>query len=90
MSLDLATVNAPGDHMVLIATEPLTSNEAWQPFAPGELKVFVAGEQVWSRQGSGSAQAPRPGRRGAIPASRGRAELLANADTFLPAISQPA
>jgi glutamine amidotransferase len=90
MSLDLATVNAPGDHMVLIATEPLTSNEAWQPFASGELKVFVAGEQVWSQQGSGSATSPRPGRRGAVSASRGRADLLATVDAFVPAISQPA
>ena len=30
----------------LFATRPLTSNEAWQPFARGELKLFVQGEEV--------------------------------------------
>ena len=30
--------------MALIATEPLTRNEAWTPFGAGELRVFVAGE----------------------------------------------
>jgi hypothetical protein len=33
--------------MVLVATEPLTRNEPWEPFAAGELRVFVDGEQVW-------------------------------------------
>jgi glutamine amidotransferase len=27
----------------VIATTPLTSNESWTPFAPGELRVFVDG-----------------------------------------------
>jgi predicted glutamine amidotransferase len=48
MSMDLSEANAPGDHMVVVATEPLTSDETWTPFEPGELKVFVQGEQVWS------------------------------------------
>ena len=45
--LDLAQANGPDDRMVLIATEPLTRNEPWRPFAAGELRVFEAGEEVW-------------------------------------------
>jgi glutamine amidotransferase len=29
--------------VAVVATEPLTDNEAWTPFAPGELRVFVDG-----------------------------------------------
>lgn len=57
LELDLATANGPDDRMVLVATEPLTRNEAWQPFAAGELRVFVDGEQVW-RHAPARAAAP--------------------------------
>ncbi|MEX8518338.1 MAG: class II glutamine amidotransferase [Leptothrix sp. (in: b-proteobacteria)] len=56
LALDLSVANGPNDRMVLVATEPLTRNEAWVPFAAGELQVFVAGEAVWRRTGP----APRP------------------------------
>jgi glutamine amidotransferase len=49
MRLDLSVANGPDDRMVLVATEPLTRNENWLPFVPGELRVFVAGEPVWQR-----------------------------------------
>jgi predicted glutamine amidotransferase len=49
LALDLSVANGPDDKMALVATEPLTSNEDWRPFAPGELQVFVAGERVWGR-----------------------------------------
>lgn len=55
LELDLATANGPDDRMVLVATEPLTRNEAWQSFAPGELRVFVDGEEVWRHAPSRSA-----------------------------------
>ena len=45
--LDLAQTNGVDDRMVLIATEPLTRNEPWRPFAAGELRVYEAGEEVW-------------------------------------------
>ena len=45
--LDLAQANGPGDRMVLIATEPLTRNEPWLPLAPGELRVYADGEELW-------------------------------------------
>ncbi|WP_295956956.1 class II glutamine amidotransferase [Rhodoferax sp.] len=48
MTLDLRQANGESDRMVLVATEPLTADEPWDSFAPGELKVFVDGAQVWS------------------------------------------
>ena len=47
--LDLAQANGPDDRMVLLATEPLTRNEPWQPLEAGELRVYAAGEEVWRR-----------------------------------------
>ena len=52
---DLGAANGQHDRMVLVATEPLTRNEPWEPFAAGELRVFVDGEQVWQ------AASKRPG-----------------------------
>jgi len=49
LTLDLGAANAPHDRMVLVATEPLTRNEPWEPFAAGELRVFVDGEEVLRR-----------------------------------------
>jgi glutamine amidotransferase len=31
---------------VFVATEPLTASPDWHPFAPGELRVYLAGQQV--------------------------------------------
>ena len=53
LTLDLASANGVDDRMVLIATEPLTRNEEWVAFEPGEMQVFVAGRPVWR-------SAPRP------------------------------
>ncbi|HET9644351.1 MAG TPA: class II glutamine amidotransferase, partial [Burkholderiaceae bacterium] len=47
VELDLGAINAPDDQIVVIATDPLTSEEPWQAFETGECKVFVNGEQVW-------------------------------------------
>ncbi|MBA4344868.1 MAG: class II glutamine amidotransferase [Methylibium sp.] len=43
LSVDFAAHTTPTDRVAVIATEPLTEGEAWVPFQPGELKVFVAG-----------------------------------------------
>jgi len=43
ISVDFSAVTTPQDRVAVIATEPLTNNETWQAFAPGELKVFVDG-----------------------------------------------
>ena len=46
MSVDFARVTTPADRVAVVVTEPLTANEAWVPFAPGEIKVFVDGLPV--------------------------------------------
>ena len=43
LSIDFAERTAPSDRVALVVTEPLTSDESWTEFAPGELKVFVHG-----------------------------------------------
>lgn len=43
VSIDFAQVTTPHDCVAIIVTEPLTANERWIQFAPGELKMFVEG-----------------------------------------------
>ena len=43
LRVDLAALNGPQDRICIVVTEPLTTNEAWAAFAPGDLKVFVDG-----------------------------------------------
>nr|WP_229417164.1 class II glutamine amidotransferase [Massilia sp. Root418] len=43
-SIDFSNHNGIDDRMAVIATEPLTSNERWVAFVPGELKMFVDGK----------------------------------------------
>lgn len=43
LSIDFAQHAAPGDRVAVVVTTPLTSDEAWTPLVPGELKVFVNG-----------------------------------------------
>lgn len=49
MQIDLSKHNHVNDVISVIATKPLTHDEAWQAFAPGELRVFVDGENVPAR-----------------------------------------
>ncbi|MBC7701295.1 class II glutamine amidotransferase [Aquabacterium sp.] len=44
MSLNFEDLTDQGDRVAVIATEPLTSDEVWTRFQPGELKAFVAGQ----------------------------------------------
>ena len=46
LSLNFAQLTDPQDRVVVIATEPLTLDEPWVPFQPGELRAFVGGEPV--------------------------------------------
>jgi glutamine amidotransferase len=46
LSIDFSQHNHLDDRIAVIATHPLTSNEQWLAFAPGELKVFVGGKVV--------------------------------------------
>ncbi|MBY0571376.1 MAG: class II glutamine amidotransferase [Burkholderiaceae bacterium] len=43
VTVDFAEVTTPDDRVAVIVTEPLTSDEIWTQFAPGEMKVFVDG-----------------------------------------------
>jgi glutamine amidotransferase len=43
MSVDFAQVTTPQDRVAVVVTEPLTADEPWVAFAPGELKVFAGG-----------------------------------------------
>jgi glutamine amidotransferase len=43
VSVDFSQVTTPDDRVAIIVTEPLTTNESWTEFRPGELKVFVDG-----------------------------------------------
>jgi glutamine amidotransferase len=43
LSVDFSKVTTPNDRVAIIVTTPLTTNERWMEFAPGELKVFVDG-----------------------------------------------
>jgi predicted glutamine amidotransferase len=41
--VNLADLNGPEDRLVIVVTEPLTTNENWICFEPGELRVFEGG-----------------------------------------------
>ena len=43
LSIDFAQHTSPQDQVAVVVTAPLTVNEPWTPFQPGELKVFVDG-----------------------------------------------
>lgn len=43
VSVDFSQVTTPQDRVAVIVTEPLTANETWHAFQPGELKVFIDG-----------------------------------------------
>jgi glutamine amidotransferase len=46
LSVDFARNTSPTDKVAVVVTAPLTVNESWTPFQPGELKVFVDGQVV--------------------------------------------
>ena len=46
VTVDFSQVTTPNDRVAVIVTEPLTTNEVWHPFAPGELKLFLDGAPV--------------------------------------------
>lgn len=46
LTVDFSEVTTPNDRVAVIVTEPLTTNETWQAFSAGELKVFVDGSPL--------------------------------------------
>ena len=43
LTVNFASLTAERDRVAIVVTEPLTRDEAWQVFAPGELRVFAGG-----------------------------------------------
>jgi predicted glutamine amidotransferase len=43
LSVDFAAQTTPSDRVAVVATEPLTTDETWHAFAPGEMRVFAGG-----------------------------------------------
>ena len=43
LRVNFAEHTTPDDRVALVTTEPLTTNERWTAFSPGELKVFAGG-----------------------------------------------
>ena len=42
-SVDFAALTTAADRVAIVATEPLTADETWHAFAPGDMRVFVHG-----------------------------------------------
>ena len=46
LSVDFAALTQATDRVAIVATEPLTSGEAWTPMTRGEMQVFVDGAPI--------------------------------------------
>ena len=46
LEVDFNEVTTPNDRVVVVATAPLTRNEAWEGIAPGTLQMFVEGRSA--------------------------------------------
>lgn len=46
VEVDFSQVTTPQDRVAVITTEPLTKNETWTPYAPGEMILFKEGQPV--------------------------------------------
>ncbi len=46
LTVNFAEHTTPNDRVAVVVTEPLTADEAWQAFAPGELKAFQDGRPL--------------------------------------------
>ena len=46
VSIDFAKYTTPEDRVAVIATAPLTDNEVWTRFAPGDLMMFQHGDVI--------------------------------------------
>jgi glutamine amidotransferase len=46
LSVDFSELTTENDVVTIVSTEPLTTNEQWRPFAPGESLLLVDGEIV--------------------------------------------
>jgi predicted glutamine amidotransferase len=46
VTVNFAAHTTPDDRVAVVATEPMTRDEAWTPMAPGALHAFVAGRRL--------------------------------------------
>ncbi|MGY5393660.1 class II glutamine amidotransferase [Acinetobacter sp. NigerLNRRAM0016] len=46
VEVDFSQVTTPDDRVAVITTEPLTQNEVWQAFQPGEMILFQYGQPI--------------------------------------------
>ena len=46
VTVDFAELTSPRDRVAVVVTEPLTHDETWTAFAPGEIRVFVDGAPI--------------------------------------------
>jgi predicted glutamine amidotransferase len=46
LSVNFAAQTTVHDRVAVVVTTPLTTNEDWQPIAPGQLRVFAEGQQL--------------------------------------------
>ena len=46
VTVDFAEQTSPRDRVAVVVTEPLTKDETWHAFAPGEMRIFVDGAPV--------------------------------------------
>lgn len=49
VSIDFGTETTPNDKVTVIATAPLTNNEHWNTYQPGEFRVFKDGVSIFHR-----------------------------------------
>jgi len=54
LSVDFAQLTSPDDVVTILATEPLTRDEQWQPLPPGEAVLLRHGEVARRREGQTS------------------------------------
>ncbi len=59
LQVDFSTLTTANDVVTILSTEPLTSDEQWQPFQPGESLLFCAGEVI-HRSRHGVRPTPQP------------------------------
>ncbi|WP_343598169.1 class II glutamine amidotransferase [Acinetobacter sp.] len=50
VEVDFSTVTTPQDRVAVITTEPLTQNEIWTAFRPGQFIVFQDGQNIYQAQ----------------------------------------
>lgn len=50
VEVDFSTVTTPQDRVAVITTEPLTQNEVWTAFRPGQFIVFQDGQNIYQAQ----------------------------------------